>query len=338
MSITTLDGVIAGMDPPVDVYKTLTATVAGRFLSGWLATGTPGAPSAPAPGIQGYGLKYGEAGASGAFYWTNPGSGNTYLARAALESTQLGTILLCDRLWHNSGNSSTSTSAQTHTLSISGISIANPTVVTVAAHGQAAGTTFTVHITGSNSTPTIDGTYTATYASATTFTIPVNVTGSGSAGTCYIAIPARDANGTTNGVGVGLGYEVSTVMGAGTPTLTATYVNSAGTAGQVTPSITLATTLPANSFIPLPLAAGDVGIRAIATHTKNATQTSGTYHLVMYRVITRIPITIINVGGVVDAVTGGFPRLYDNSSLFLLFLPQTTTAPNISGQIIYTQG
>lgn len=69
------------------------------------------------------------------------------------------------------------------TFTITGISLANPTVVTVAAgHLLLAGTT-TVTIAGSNSTPTIDGSRVATYIDATTFSIPVNVTGAGTAGT-----------------------------------------------------------------------------------------------------------------------------------------------------------
>jgi hypothetical protein len=32
------------------------------------------------------------------------------------------------------------------------------------------------------------------------------------------------------------------------------------------------------------------------------------------------------------------PRLYDNTVPFLVFLPSTTTAPTISGQLIVTQG
>jgi hypothetical protein len=60
-------------------------------------------------------------------------------------------------------------------------SLANPTVVTSAAHGLPAGTTNIV-IGGSNSTPTIDGARTATYVGANTFSVPVNVTVAGTSG------------------------------------------------------------------------------------------------------------------------------------------------------------
>jgi hypothetical protein len=257
-----------------------------------------------------------------------------------------GTLLLCDRLWENSGNSATATTAQNSFLTITGNTLANPTVVTTGAHGQLAGT-FVVHITGSNSTPSIDGVYTATYIDATTFSIPVEVTVAGTAGTCYICPPPRDNYGTsvpdgattTYGRGVQMAYEVSGATGAGTPTLAVTYVNSAGVAGKVTPNITLAASNIVGTFISLPLAAGDVGVRAVHSHIKSATQTSGTYHLILYRVLSRININMAGVGNAVDAITGGLVRAYNNTCPFLIFIPATVGAPAaISGQIIWTQG
>lgn len=343
MAITTLDGLIAGLKPAAEFYKVGAGTqVVGRPYTPMYAAGLPGAFAAPAPGIQGAGLT------------SYPGcldipaaSGNTYLARFAAECINAGTLLLCDRLWHNSGNSATSTSAQNHYLTASAISVANPTQVTVGASTGVASGTFTVHITGSNSTPSIDGTYTATAVDTTHFTIPVNVTNSGSSATVYVCIPPRDKHGTAvpngassvYGEGVMLAYEVSGAMGAGTPTLTATYVNSAGTAGQATPSITLTASYIAGAFIILPLAAGDKGIRAIYTHTKNATQNSGTYHLVMYRVLAQIGLPLAGVGMAVDAVSSGLPRAYDDTCPFLVWIPNSTTAPTaLSGRVVWAQG
>lgn len=343
MAITTLDGLIAGMQPPQEFYKIGAGTqVIGRQYSTAYAAGYPGAMAAPAGGLQGLGLTT----KAGQISFTNPGSGNTYLARLACEAILPGSLLLCDRLWENSGNSATSTTTQTHSVAASAISVANPTQVTTAAHGQAAGT-FTVVITGSNSTPVIDGTYTATYVSGTAFTIPVNVTGSGNAGVVRIGIPPRDENGTAVGTsgsptkygdGVMLAYEVSGTMGANTTTFGLNYINQDG-AVKASVSQTLAATMIAGAFIPIPLAAGDTGVRAITDHIKATTQTSGTYHLVMYRVIARVGVPIAGAGYAIDAVTGGMPRLYDNSVPFLVWVPGSTTAPSIiSGQSIVSQG
>lgn len=65
--------------------------------------------------------------------------------------------------------------ATTGTKSITSVSVANPTTITTsAAHGYATGDK--VVITGTNTSATTVGTFTATVTGATTFTIPVNVT------------------------------------------------------------------------------------------------------------------------------------------------------------------
>ncbi len=64
---------------------------------------------------------------------------------------------------------------------ISSNSVANPTVITASgAHGLTTGDT--ILISGSNSTPTIDGERTVTVISSTTFSVAVNVTVGGTAG------------------------------------------------------------------------------------------------------------------------------------------------------------
>lgn len=253
------------MRPPEDIIKVGAATVVGRHYSPFYVAGRPGAAAAPTPGIGGAAL----TSYAGQIPFTNPASGNSYLARLAGASNVAGTLLLCDRLWHNSGVSVTSTSAQT--------------------------------------------------VNSATW-------------------PARDANGATNGDGVLIGAEVSTVMGAGTPTWTMGYTNSAGTSGRSIVTAAQTATMAVGSFIPMPLAAGDTGVRSIQTWQQSATMTSGVYHLVAYRILARLAILTANVDAAIDAISGGFPRLYDNTVPFLLWLPATTTAPQLSGQAIVTQG
>jgi len=150
--------------------------------------------------------------------------------------------------------------------------------------------------------------------------------------------PARDDDGSTNGKGVMIGVEVSTVMGAGTPTWTMGYTNSAGTAGRTITTAAQAATMAVGSFIPIQLAAGDIGVRSIQTWQQSATMTSGVYHLVAYRVLAEIPVLVANVSAAVDWITAGGVRLYDNTVPFLLWLPTTTTAPLINGRMTVTQG
>lgn len=65
--------------------------------------------------------------------------------------------------------------------SVTGISVANPTVITCTAHGLSDGDT--VLFASTNSTPVLVGPYVVTKVDANSFTVPVNVTGSGNTGT-----------------------------------------------------------------------------------------------------------------------------------------------------------
>lgn len=86
------------------------------------------------------------------------------------------------------------------TVAITSISVASPTqIVTTTPHGLATGDS--VLIAGTSTTPTTNGTFTATVINATTFTVPVNVTiGGGAVGTVQKtwAGPTAILN-TTNG-------------------------------------------------------------------------------------------------------------------------------------------
>lgn len=267
MAITSVDLALAGMKPPEYFTKVVSGTlVAGRPFTPFMTAGVPGAAVTPTPGL------------SGAALTTYAGqipfpiaSGNTHLARfSGVASAQGGLLLLCDRLWHNSGITITLTTAQT-----------------------------------------------------------VN----------SVAWPARDANGTTDGVGVLVGLQVSVATGAGVPTLTIGYTNSAGVAGRTaTNAVATVASSAVGSFYPIGLAAGDVGIRSIQTYTQSATWTSGTVNLVAYRVLATLELSAAGIPNAVDALTSGMPRLYDNSVPFLIFIPQTTTTTQLSGSVVYTQG
>src|SRR5574337_709823 len=115
MAITTLDGVIAGMRPGVYFSKSTTSNsaLAGRPYSFANSGGNPGVmtlDTTPA----GVALSSASSQVDGQIYFDNPGgSDGAYLARLQAQSNLMGTLLLCDRLWHNGGLSITSTSAQT---------------------------------------------------------------------------------------------------------------------------------------------------------------------------------------------------------------------------------
>ena len=112
MAISTLDGALAGMQPARYFAKNVTGTmVAGRPWSLWSLAGNPGAGAFDNT-LNGVALS---ASVNGQIPFTNPVSGNSYLARFQAGATIAGTLLLCDRLWHNGGYTITTTTAQSST-------------------------------------------------------------------------------------------------------------------------------------------------------------------------------------------------------------------------------
>lgn len=267
MAITNLDGLLAGMQYPREFIKAVTPTlVVGRPHSLFYLAGVPGAAAAPTPGLAGTALTTYD----GQLPFSNPVSGNSYLARLIAMTTAAGQLLLCDRLWHNSGYTITSTGAQT-----------------------------------------------------------VN----------SAAWPARSADGTANGEGVLLGVEISTATGSGTPTHTISYTNQSGTAGKTATNVVATVASSAiGAFYPIGLAAGDTGVRSVQTHTLSATWTSGTMHLVAYRILARLDIGGAGPSNALDAISGGMPQMFDNSVPFLIFIPAATTAVTCTGHALWSQG
>lgn len=109
--ITTRDQANAGALTPYTIQKTTgTMEAVGVWHSLLYAAGGGGV--APSPGINGAALtSYG-----GQLPFTNPGGAlETKLLKLQAIAGQAGTLILADRLWHNSGISSTTTTAQSIT-------------------------------------------------------------------------------------------------------------------------------------------------------------------------------------------------------------------------------
>lgn len=110
MAIGSVDQLISGMQPGREFMKVSTPPLtAGRPHSLFYLAGMPGAAAAPTPGAAGAAL----TSYAGQLLFGNPAAGNAYLARFSAAATIPGQLLLCDRLWHNSGLSPTNLSAQT---------------------------------------------------------------------------------------------------------------------------------------------------------------------------------------------------------------------------------
>lgn len=266
MAITTVDGIIAGAKPPRFFFKGLSGTlVAGRPFAPWALAGIPGAWPAPAGGLNGSNVTAND----GQIPFTNPGSGNSYLARFAADVTQTGTLMLIDVLWENSGLVVTSTSAQ---------AITQPT------------------------------------------------------------LEARDANGATSGDGVLVGLRIITTTGAGANVPQITYTDAAGGTGNTAnPIVAYAASSAAGSFYPFALAAGNTGVRSITSYINTVSMTSGSVSLVAYRILATIDVGT-GAGAALGPIDLGFPQLYNNTTMALIFIPSTTTTSVMSGIVTVAQG
>lgn len=110
MAITTLDGVAAGLTQPVNIFKLGTSSEGNPIHHSLFYNNyDPPAAAVPTPGMAGAALTT----YAGQLRFSNPSSGNTYLAGFECCSSQIGAVVVADRLWHNSGIVVTTTTAQT---------------------------------------------------------------------------------------------------------------------------------------------------------------------------------------------------------------------------------
>lgn len=152
-----------------------------------------------------------------------------------------------------------------------------------------------------------------------------------------VSLPARSEDGTANGERVMAAVEWSAAGGAGTPTVTLTYTDQDGNTGA-SATLTGVASPPAGQMEIFTLAAGDSGVRAPTSFIQSATRTSGTMHLVLFRVLAAIDFPSASNANNIDAVTGGLPRVYDDSVLQLMWINANANAVSFTGHYIETHG
>lgn len=175
-----------------------------------------------------------------------------------------------------------------------------------------------------------NGGYTITSTSAQNSTTPTWPSRCPTSGT--------DDTPATTGQGVLLAVEVSAATGAGTPTITISYTNQAGTASRTATNVqaTVASSAIGATYF-IGLQAGDTGVRSVQSLTLSATWTSGTINLVAYRLLAALDLQAL-VPNAIDFLTAGGPRLYNGVVPWLVFIPNTTTATLVTGSYVETQG
>lgn len=267
MPITSTDTYLAGLLPTYGLVKaSFTGEAAGVQFSPFYTPGNPGAAAAPSPGVNGAALTSYAGQLNFPASVTNK---SVYLADLTVsQGGNVGAVYLCDRLWHNSGLTVTTTGAQAIT---------------------------------------------------------------------FPTLPSRDFSGSTAGVDVLLGIEVSTAttnVGAVT-NMTCSYTDSSGNSGATGTVTSFPATSVAGTFVPFNLAAGDVGVRSVQSVTFGTSLGGGAVHLVAYRVIAVLGTPVASVAA---SPPPAMPRrMYDNSVPFLLYDTVGTAGGVVSGSYQYCQ-
>ena len=147
--------------------------------------------------------------------------------------------------------------------------------------------------------------------------------------------PALTRN--TGGAGNIAFYEIYTIIGTTSTTLTMTYTNQAGT-GSKTSTINIGGTgfREVTRMQRIPLAAGDSGIQAIEQIQLTATTgTAGNFGITIAQPLAWIPVGAGGTMGWRDYTTGlpGIPVIDPNACLALMFIPSAATAPELFGSL-----
>ena len=175
------------------------------------------------------------------------------------------------------------------------------------------------------------------YQSTTSAAIVVTTTTAQTLNTT--TLPSRDGAGGTTGLGVYAALEVSVATGAGAATPTISYTDTAlGAAQTGSMQQTYVASSAIGAFYPFTLAAGGTGVASVQSITLGVSMTSGTIGVVLYRPLAALEVVGAYVPNAIDALTSGFPQMFNGTVPFLVFIPNTTTASYISGSYVETQG
>jgi len=266
VALTTLAAVNAALPGQVvPITKSTTGGGAGNWYGLWALAGSP-VGALPSSGLSG---NVPTSATAGGVPFVNPTApALTYLARVTgsgigATSAQSTYFSIYDRLWQNSGLSSTLITAQT----VNSVALTRPDAL---------------------------------------------------------------------GAGVEAWWQVYAAMGAGTPTVTLSYTDQDGTAGNSASSGALGSAMAIRLAGQFTLAAGDTGVRSIQSWTASATFTSGTIGLVLRRHVAAFALLNVSLVTQLDAVALGLPRVYDSACLEVMMNPATgfNVGPNLALSLV----
>lgn len=120
-------------------------------------------------------------------------------------------------------------------------------------------------------------------------------------------LPTAALTRCTSGEGVMAGLLITTLLGSTGTTFTVRYTNQAGTSGQISTATAIGTTgfREAGAILPVPLAAGDTGVRSVEGVTLASSTTTGSFGVVLFKPLAMIALNDFQGAHVIDAVSSG---------------------------------
>jgi hypothetical protein len=140
----------------------------------------------------------------------------------------------------------------------------------------------------------------------------------------------------TNGAGNFVFAEIYTTVGTTATTITMSYTNQAGTSGRTSQAVAFGGSgfREDTRAVLLPLADGDTGVQAVASTTVLAsTGTAGNFGIVVGHVLATVEIGMAGLAGGRTFAQGlpGLPEVLTDACLAWLWMPNSTTTPEIVG-------
>jgi hypothetical protein len=156
-------------------------------------------------------------------------------------------------------------------------------------------------------------------------------------------LPTAALTRYTGGDGVMIGLQIYTQIGATSTTVSASYTNQAGTPGRTTPLAAFGNSgyREALRVIQLPLAAGDTGVRAVASVTVTATTgTAGAFGVVLFKPLAMFVADTDGGQDIFSMIDGGMAGLLPviTSGAYLeMFHYCVASTVNITGTLAVTE-
>lgn len=149
-----------------------------------------------------------------------------------------------------------------------------------------------------------------------------------------VAIPSRDANGGTAGVGVWAGILVTaaTTNAAAITNTTMSYTNSDGVAGRTATMASFPATAVIGTVVWFQLQAGDKGVQSVQSVTLGTSYAGGSISLILAVPIISQAVLTANVGTTYQYSDPGV-RIYNGACLLNFGYMPAATATTITGTI-----